>query len=182
MFTLGSRVAVAGIAFAFVSSGLLGEREIELQRFVTLVTSSSPKLADFYALYGEGAAEEEAQLVLAACARRGLSETECLQVNRQRESRRHETESLYVLWLRAKLPRKLSVHVRQVKTTSKPSELRTETVWATLDGASSGVFTRILDRNFQGQFGIISLAEINGVPVSDLFLEDLRQGATPDLR
>lgn len=171
------------VAMFFLPPVATGNREEDLARLVRLLRSPSPKLTELYTLCGVGLGEQEGQLFLAACSRGGMSREECLKRNLERERQPATTDSLYVSWLRNKLPSKMRIRIQKVERRGEGRhQLRTELIWATLEATTSVTFMRVMDRDYQGHFGIVSVAMVNGVSVQDLLEEDLRRGSTPDIK
>jgi hypothetical protein len=155
------------------------EASVDIEDFIQCLTKAEvPTLSDYHRFFGSGA-ESEIQILHEICKRKRYlppeRHEECLNLIKHREAHRDQTPSLYLLWLKTKLPlgSKLIIHdVRQVRREdSFPYELITATL-----GHANIVFFRPL--KWKIQFGVVSISKINGIPVKEIFEEDLRN---PDI-
>ncbi len=142
-----------------------------------LYNKDIPTLEDYYYFYGQHD-EFEAAFVVRFCKNKGwtppLKNLKCLKYIRSREANRKHTPSLFLIWLKSKLPKvsHLDVTIHGVKRSSTTGIFKYEKIKASLDGTTL-VFFRPLGKEAVKHFGLISIISINGIPIEQLMSEEL---------
>lgn len=141
---------------------------------VVLDKEREPSLADYYRFEGE-ATESELGFVLSECRRRRWlpadRNVDCLNYQKIREATRTTTPSLYLRWLRTKLPLgPASVRIVEMIERREPGVLPHDLIKAYLDTREVWL-VRTVGEN-RAAFGELSLSAIDGVRTSELLKLD----------
>ncbi len=178
-------VLLAGIILlALVVKGWAEDatRTSDIKAYLKLLdTPYTPTVLDFKKFYGVHDIRET-RLIKLECQKRGWPEpsqneadkrqNDCDKMILQAEANASTTASLFLGWLRTRLP--LSPKLKIVKVLTVPAKpddpdfVPCELVWAKLDKVKV-VFSRAIDDKGREINGLISITEIGGVSVDTLF-------------
>jgi len=173
MLILSGCVFICGCAQAAMAD--------DVEEFIQLLSKeTSPTLNDFSRFYGEGS-EDELEIELYVCEKKGWTPTSknpnCLKYIHNRNENQEKTPSMYFAWLKQKLPRKPKLMVHKVERVERGDNLPYELIHATLDNVKV-IFYRPLKHT--EHFGRLSIREINGVSISKLLHQDIKEGKLPE--
>jgi len=169
------------LCLSFHSSICFSDSLGDVEEF--LQSLSNPNLSDYYRFNGQGA-ETEMQLVFMVCREKGWIPPEqnekCLQYLRSREADPKNTPSLYMSWLRTKIPKFHRIEISGIKRFEGKGTYNYELIFVNLDN-STITFFKTLDQDNCGQFGMINVSKINGISVNDLLEHDINEGLIQNL-
>lgn len=141
---------------------------------------SNPNLSDYRRFYGRmGLVEFEWRLVYIACREKGWippeQNVQCLHYNRARQMYPKNTTSLYMSWLRTKIPKYDKIEISEIKRFEGTGNWDYELIYVNLNN-SKILFFRNLDQDKLANFGLIGVSEINRISVNELLEHDIDEG------
>jgi len=163
------------------------QHDVEKFVFRILSDKKAPKLSDYDEFYGSS--ELEPSIVLKACEKKGwndsiydpechrcINDPRCQKYIKSRNINRNQKTSLFLEWLRTKLPlspKKVSVEkVECFKFPESGGIFDFELVSASLDDTNVTFFYPAKHPS-SPDLGIIHISKINGIPVSELLEKEL---------
>lgn len=172
------------LVFAFVIFLLLpvrlyaGEIDGDLKEFMgRLSAQPGPTLTDYYEFYGENS-DNELKLELYECQKNKLTPPEtdqrCQDYIRNREARKSQAKSLFLNWLKTKLPLSAEIKIFKIEKTRGEATVEYDRIYVLLDRNMVEFYRTVGDKINIKQFGRISVSKINGVSVEDLLEKDLK--------
>ncbi len=149
----------------------------EVKQFLNLLMQSeTATLSDYYNYCGRGA-EEELSIYLEVCKKRGWTppteNPSCIEYIKKRQSDDTKNVSLYLLWLKSKIPDYSNIEIVEVKRIN--TSFKHELIKVNLD-KNSVVFFKTVEPQNKREFGVLNITEINGISINEMFLDDLQNG------
>lgn len=170
----------------------LSEVQNEVKKFVTIILSNErkPTLSDYDEFYGHS--ENEASIAIKVCEVickdkdtnslikdpqcSLIKDPQCLRYIKGRQKDREQKTSLYLEWLRTKLPlapKRVSIkEVKYVGYEGDQNMFDHEIIRSLLDDTGV-IFFKPIKHRYAPNFGSINVIEINGVRVSEMLEKDL---------
>ncbi|MDD5224656.1 MAG: hypothetical protein PHE84_11775 [bacterium] len=142
-----------------------------------LSINPGPNLADYYEFYGESA-KGELKLEYDQCEKNNLIPPEtnqrCQDYVKNREARRNQAKSLFLNWLKIKLPSSPDIQIFKVEKIRGEASVEYDRIYVLLDRNMVEFYRTVGDKINIRQFGRISVSKINGVSVEDILANDLK--------
>jgi len=151
----------------------------DVKHFMKLLSRDvQPTLSDYNKFYGQGA-EDEIRLRLEICKNKGwtppLNNKICLDYIARMDKDPEHTTSLYLAWLRTKLPSSPLVKIHKIENKRNGRMIDHDLIYASLNNVEV-VFDRTAGSTSLDQFGLIGIYLINGIYVSELLERDFNNG------
>lgn len=175
LLVVRSLVVLAVVALLPWAGHCQEDAGVLLREFVATL-DRGPVLADANRYVGP---ETEWQLEKMVCLEMGWEPLgwHCVHLTRIRADNDQKSPSLYLSWLRTKLPRDPAITILDVETHLE-SPQQYQLIRARLDEVEV-LFFRNLNLHLEGPFGELHVREIDGVKVKTLLERDRENGFTP---
>jgi tRNA splicing endonuclease len=151
----------------------------DVKEFINLLYSDQKlTISDYRRYYGSGA-EDEHVIEYCLCELQGwepsYEDTKCRNFVIARERQADEIESLYLLWLKTKLPTKGDLRIVSVDKYRNKGTMQHDVISATLNSQRVTMMRNTGSRDIQLQFGELGISHINIRKVHQLLVEDLKK-------
>lgn len=152
----------------------------DIKQLLQYLAKPSPTLADYDRFYGQHD-ESEADFMIEECKKHGwepaIEHPKCLEYirNHEDEANREQTPSMFLAWLKSKLPNlnnpQITIHKIKRDLSSEFEIFHFESIEASINGTKV-VFYKSVGIEAVEHNGIISIGSINGVSINQML--DLR--------
>ncbi len=184
------RIVVLILLLLFVQSPCNGSDLKELNNFVALFSKNGIiTLSDYHRFHGNSSSKYETDFETNICKQKGwlhldkkkaneYYDEKCIEFTRYRANNAEKVPSLYMEWLRKKLPVTPKLIILNIKSYSKEYE------WVIINASFNDtpvLLRHMLTDRMIGPYGRIEVLEINGLSVYQMLSNHLKLKPNPKL-
>ncbi len=142
-----------------------------------------PTLADLYKYDGVISDEDEEKLENVICLKNNWipvdSNISCINYSKGRRENINKTPSMYLEWLKTRLPDVRVMKLIDIQYYQGKGELQYKIITIRSNCGNIKLFATLGDESTREQLGSLFISEINGKKVSEMFADDLKAGYQP---